>query len=84
MKRDLVYLDLVSDLKNKTAKKVQHLAINCPYHNRLQALQDLLVCYGKNGKTLVFTQTKADANSLLMSDKIKCDLEVMHGDIAQN
>lgn len=31
----------------------------------------------------MFTQTKADANNLLMSDKIK-DTEVMHGDIAQN
>jgi ATP-dependent RNA helicase DDX21 len=32
----------------------------------------------------VFTQTKADANALILSDKIKQDIEVMHGDIAQN
>mgnify|MGYP001947070619 CR=1 FL=1 len=44
----------------------------------------MLVCYGGNGKTIVFTQTKADANSLILSDKIKQDIEVMHGDIAQN
>ena len=50
----------------------------------MQALQDILVCYGGNGKTIVFTQTKNDANSLLLSDKIKLDVEVMHGDIAQN
>jgi len=36
------------------------------------------------GKVIVFTQTKADANSLILSDKIKQDIEVMHGDIAQN
>jgi ATP-dependent RNA helicase DDX21 len=38
MKRDLVYIDLAQDLSNKTAKKVQHLAVNCPFHNRMQAL----------------------------------------------
>lgn len=39
-------LDLVKDLKNKTSKTVHHLAINCPYHNRVSALADILVCYG--------------------------------------
>lgn len=40
--------------------------------------------YGNNARTIVFTQTKADANSLMLTDKIKLDVEVMHGDIAQN
>jgi superfamily II DNA/RNA helicase len=43
-----------------------------------------VVCYGNDGRCIVFTQTKVDANSLLLSDKIKKDIEVMHGDIAQN
>jgi len=32
----------------------------------------------------VFSSTKADANQLLLTDKITHDVEVMHGDIAQN
>ena len=84
MKSSCRIVDLAQDLKNKTAKKVQHLAISCPFQNRLSALADVLVCYGGLGKTIVFTQTKADANSLILSDKIKQDIEVMHGDIAQN
>ena len=32
----------------------------------------------------MFTSTKKEANDLLLSEKIKKDLEVMHGDIAQN
>ena len=58
--------------------------INCPYHNKMSTLADLLICYGggEGGKTIVFTETKADANSLLLSDKLKKDIEVMHGDIA--
>ena len=40
--------------------------------------------YGGDGRSIVFTQTKADANQLILTDKIKQDIEVMHGDIAQN
>jgi len=39
-------IDLVSNLKNKTSRTVQHLAINVPYHNRVSALADILICYG--------------------------------------
>jgi len=64
-------VDLAQDLKNKTAKEVAHLAIDCPYQNRMSALADVLICYGMGAKTIVFTQTKQDANSLILSDKIK-------------
>lgn len=71
MKPNYTMVDLAKDLKNKTATTVQHLAINCPFQNRMAALADILVVYGGVGKIIVFTQTKADANSLLLSDKIK-------------
>lgn len=71
MKQNARVVDLALELKNKTAKKVQHLAISCPYQNRLSALADVLICYGGAGKTIVFTQTKADANALILTDKIK-------------
>mmetsp|Transcript_29822 Transcript_29822/g.45502 ORF Transcript_29822/g.45502 Transcript_29822/m.45502 type:complete len:165 (+) Transcript_29822:793-1287(+) len=83
MKKNFKLVDLAQDLKNKTAREVNHLAIECPVHNRLTALADILVCYGGNAKTIVFTQKKIEANQLGQSDKIK-DVEVMHGDIAQN
>ena len=85
LKRDYKLVDLAKNLKNKTSQTVNHLAINCPFHNRIAVLADLLVVYGgPTGKTIVFTQTKADANSMILTDKIKEDVEVMHGDIAQN
>lgn len=34
-------IDLAQNLKNKTSKTVRHLAINCPYHNRISALADI-------------------------------------------
>ena len=55
-------MDLVANLKNKTSKTVQHLAINVPYYNRVAALADILICYGGTGHTIVFTSTKAEAN----------------------
>lgn len=71
LKKDYRIVDLAKNLKNKTAQTVNHLAINCPFHNRLAVLADLLVVYGgATGKTIVFTQTKADANSLILTDKI--------------
>lgn len=84
MKPGFKIIDLAQDLKNKTARSVAHLAIECPYQNRLSALADTLICYGKGAKTIVFTQTKQDANQLILADKIKQDMEVMHGDIVQN
>ena len=72
MKKNLRIVDLCQDLKNKTARNVQHLAISCPFNNRTAALADILVCYGgTTGKVIVFTQTKADANALILTDKIK-------------
>ena len=46
MRKNTRVVDLAMDLKNKTAKKVQHLAIECPWHNRMQALSDVLLYYG--------------------------------------
>lgn len=57
MQQPLAVLDLVSSLKNKTSRTVDHLAINCPYHNRISALADILICYGV-GQCIVFTSTK--------------------------
>ena len=79
------YFDLAGDLKNKTAQNVSHLAIDCPYFNRTSTLADLLLVHvGLHGKAIVFASTKADANAIILSDKVKHDVEVLHGDIAQN
>jgi ATP-dependent RNA helicase DDX21 len=52
MKQNARIIDLVNELKNKTARTVQHLAISCPYQNRLSALADVLICYGGQGRLL--------------------------------
>lgn len=42
-------IDLAKDLKGKTQKNINHISINCPYHNRMQTLADILVIYGGLG-----------------------------------
>mmetsp|Transcript_7822 Transcript_7822/g.12118 ORF Transcript_7822/g.12118 Transcript_7822/m.12118 type:complete len:121 (+) Transcript_7822:13-375(+) len=84
MKPDFEMVDLAQDLSKKTAKNIRHLAIEIPWQERLDGLSKVLNYYGGNGRIIVFTATKADANSLLLSDKIQHEVEVMHGDIAQN
>lgn len=79
------FIDLVKNLKNKTESRIEHLAIHCPYFNRTATLADILLVYGGlHSKTIVFSHTKSDANEVIMSEKIKNETEVLHGDIAQN
>lgn len=84
MKPNLKMVDLCQDLRNKTAKKVQHLVIDCPFHKRVSVLADVITCYGGQGKSICFTSTKAECNQLALTDKIKQGIEVMHGDIPQS
>lgn len=42
-------IDLAQNLKNKTSRTVNHLAINCPWQNRINTLADILICYGGLG-----------------------------------
>ena len=83
LKPDWKMIDLAKDLAGKTQKNINHISINCPFHNRMQTLADVLIIYGGLGQTIVFCPTKAEANSLLLSEKIDKSIEVMHGDIAQ-
>ena len=84
MKQDFRVVDLAKNLSNRTAQNVKHLAIDVPYHDRLEALSKVLTCYGGTERIIVFTSTKADANQVITSNQIVQAAEVLHGDIAQN
>jgi len=49
LRKDWKMIDLAKDLKGKTQKNINHICINCPYHNRMQALADILLIYGGLG-----------------------------------
>jgi len=76
---------LVTTGKEKTqaAVGVEHLAMSTPWEERLNALADIIKVYAKGGKTMVFTETKNEANEVALSSSISSICQVLHGDIAQ-
>lgn len=84
MNKDYLEVDLAKDLKNKTAKNVNHISMNITGKDRINVLADILAIYGKdNAKILVFTQTKEETKALKLSHKLSHVVEVMHGDLSQ-
>lgn len=62
LKENWKMIDLAKNLKDKTQRNISHLAISCPYSIKMQTLSDILSIYGSSGKTIIFCQTKAEAN----------------------
>lgn len=82
MRTDYKKVDLVKDYKTPTT--VRHLAINCPYFSRNGAIGDIVLCYGGNHcRTIIFTETKKEANEIMLEANIKQECQVLHGDIPQ-
>ncbi len=84
LREDLIKVDLLKNKQRKTPTTVQHLAINCPWAQRIDALADVVLCYGgKHARTIIFTETKHHANDIMMKANIRQECQVLHGDIPQ-
>jgi ATP-dependent RNA helicase DDX21 len=82
--KDKVFIDLVKNLEGRTPKTVQHLAVKSLKSDKITTIADLILCYGgKNKSTIVFVNTKRECNDLMISDKIKQEVQIVHGDINQ-
>uniref|UniRef100_A0A0D6R213 RNA helicase n=1 Tax=Araucaria cunninghamii TaxID=56994 RepID=A0A0D6R213_ARACU len=77
-------IDLVGDSDEKLAEGIKLYAVTTTTTSKRSILADLIMVYAKGGKTIVFTQTKRDADdvSLALGNKIPC--EALHGDISQH
>lgn len=79
-------IDLVGENEEKLAEgiKLYALATTTSSNSKRSILGDLITVYGKGGKTIVFTQTKRDADdvSLGLGNTVAC--EALHGDISQH
>ena len=76
-------IDLAKDLKDKTQKNIDHVSIMCPYHNRMATLSDVLLTEGGDGKTIVFTETKREADDMVFAEQVSQKMEALHGDVPQ-
>jgi ATP-dependent RNA helicase DDX21 len=83
MRADKVTIDLVKDEDVKTSTLIEHLAVRCHWQDRQATLKDILLLYsGAHGRTIVFTETKREANELALKADLK-GAQALHGDIPQ-
>ncbi|XP_026149487.1 nucleolar RNA helicase 2 isoform X3 [Mastacembelus armatus] len=77
-------VDLIGKKTQKAATTVDHLAIACHWSQRAAVIGDVIQVYsGSHGRTIVFCETKKEANELSMNASIKQNAQSLHGDIPQ-
>lgn len=77
-------IDLVGDQDEKLAEGIKLHAILTTATSKQTILRDLVTVYAKGGKTIVFTQTKRDADEVSLALANSITSEALHGDISQH
>ncbi|CAN4076770.1 unnamed protein product [Withania somnifera] len=77
-------IDLVGDQEEKLAEGIKLYALSTTTTSKRTILSDLVTVYAKGGKTIVFTQTKRDADEVSMALSNSISSEALHGDISQH
>ncbi|KAL1350801.1 hypothetical protein HN51_014798 [Arachis hypogaea] len=77
-------IDLVGDEEEKLAEGIKLFAISATATSKRTILSDLISVYAKGGKTIVFTQTKRDADEVSLALTNSIMSEALHGDISQH
>ncbi|KAJ8530569.1 hypothetical protein ON010_g14341 [Phytophthora cinnamomi] len=80
--KEPVSIDLVGDEDNQVPATVAHKAINAPVRDRIQVLENVLRLHAHDGQTLVFTETKQEADEIANSLPGQ-DARALHGDLSQ-
>ncbi|XP_054428663.1 nucleolar RNA helicase 2 [Pteronotus mesoamericanus] len=84
MKSTYEQVDLIGKKTQKTAITVEHLAIKCHWTQRAAVIGDVIRVYsGFHGRTIIFCETKKEAQELSQNGSIKLDAQSLHGDIPQ-
>ncbi|GAB4847782.1 DEAD-box ATP-dependent RNA helicase 3, chloroplastic [Ancistrocladus abbreviatus] len=77
-------IDLVGDQEEKLAEGIKLYAIPVSATSKRTILSDIITVYGGGGKTIVFTQTKRDADEVSLALTNSIVSEALHGDISQH
>lgn len=80
--KEPVNIDLVGDNDNHVPATVAHKAILAPSRDRIQVLENVLRLHAHDGQTLVFTETKQEADEIANSLPGQ-DARALHGDLSQ-
>ncbi|KDO56347.1 hypothetical protein CISIN_1g011052mg [Citrus sinensis] len=74
----------VGNQDEKLAEGIKLYAISTTATSKRTILSDLITVYAKGGKTIVFTQTKRDADEVSLALTSIIASEALHGDISQH
>ena len=77
--------DFVGNDSLQSAQGVKHLAIACSKAERQRTLSDVIKVYSgvAKARTIVFANTKAEANEIATKSSISSECQVLHGDVSQ-
>ncbi|PKA49135.1 DEAD-box ATP-dependent RNA helicase 53 [Apostasia shenzhenica] len=81
--RDPVVIDLVGDSDQKLADGISLYSVSSTTHNKQSLLPSLISMYAQEGKSIIFTKTKKDAESLSRSMGNIIGSKALHGDMQQ-
>ncbi|CAN0897465.1 DEAD-box ATP-dependent RNA helicase 3, chloroplastic [Linum grandiflorum] len=81
---DPLQIDLVGEQEEKLAEGIKLYAVSATATSKRSMLSDLVTVYAKGGKTIVFTQTKRDADEVSLALTNSIASEALHGDISQH
>jgi ATP-dependent RNA helicase DDX21 len=77
-------IDLVAQQKIQASVSVNHMAIPCHWTERNNILSDVIMVHaGRNARTIIFVNTKKEANEIMTASSMKEGCQVIHGDIPQ-
>ncbi|KAI3774232.1 hypothetical protein L1987_48779 [Smallanthus sonchifolius] len=77
-------IDLVGDSDQKLADGITLYSISSEMRDRPSVIGPLITEHANGGKSIVFTQTKRDADRLAYALQKSFRCEALHGDISQN
>ena len=72
---------MFTDSEKRTSVTVKHLVANVSPRHKVDAIMHLIDSYSKDGRVLIFTNTKSDANFLSMD--LVVDNHVLHSEFEQ-
>jgi ATP-dependent RNA helicase DDX21 len=87
---DPIFLDAVQEGDSRLAETIVHYAVPLPpagnrFDSITSCIEDLILTKGAGGQTIVFTNTKEEADNLMTSNCFgQLKTQVIHGDIGQN
>ena len=81
--KNMIQINMIKDQDARTSETVQHYALLVRESERYPAVLRLIERYNPQNRTIIFTQTKAQANEFMKYFDMEA-MVILHGDIPQN